>query len=301
MIYAILDIGANTVRLHLYECSKNTIKEIFSKKNVAGLVTYREDGKLSKKGIDKLVMVLSKYKKLISCYPVSNVYPFATASLRNLENTAEILKYVEKETGFKIELLNQKTEAALGFDGINQKIKLTSGITMDIGGGSSEITIFEDDRIARIYNLQEGCLSMYNKYVSNIVPTEDEFKNMKDYIDEKVCGFNADGFKINDVVGIGGTIRATGNILKELGLNTNKKLFESCQTKMIRNYIINKDHDVLKTILQVVPERIHTIFPGLAILESLSEKLNIDSIKVSDYGLREGYLLKKLQNTGKNQ
>ena len=50
-----------------------------------------------------------------------------------------------------------------------------------------------------------------------------------------------------------------------------------------------------------MPERIHTIFPGLAILESLSEKLNIDSIKVSDYGLREGYLLKKLQNTGKNQ
>ena len=60
MLYGIVDIGSNTIRLKIYEYKNNKIKSVFSKKKTAGLIAYRDDGKLNDEGINILSSILNK-------------------------------------------------------------------------------------------------------------------------------------------------------------------------------------------------------------------------------------------------
>ncbi|MDF2800447.1 MAG: Ppx/GppA phosphatase family protein, partial [Anaerocolumna sp.] len=60
---------------------------------------------------------------------------------------------------------------------------------------------------------------------------------------------------------------------------------------------INNSHKkTLKPVLQTIPDRIHTIIPGLLILETIADYFNCEEITVSKYGIREGYLIEKILN-----
>ena len=85
MKYALIDIGSNSIRLNVYN-KDNIQKEVFSKKYMAGLAGLVEDGKLSDKGIKKLMKVLSAQKMLLDYLPIDEIYAFASASLRNVDN-----------------------------------------------------------------------------------------------------------------------------------------------------------------------------------------------------------------------
>lgn len=100
MKYALIDIGSNSIRMNVYN-KDNIRKEVFSKKYMAGLADFVEDGKLSKKGEKKLIKVLSSQKLLLNYLPIDDVYVFASASLRNVENGEEIAKKNKKRTEFK--------------------------------------------------------------------------------------------------------------------------------------------------------------------------------------------------------
>ena len=66
MLYGIVDIGSNTVRLNVYRCDDDDIRVVFSKKDNLGLVFYIKSGKLTNIGIEKLITVLKKIKKILT-------------------------------------------------------------------------------------------------------------------------------------------------------------------------------------------------------------------------------------------
>lgn len=152
MRHAIVDIGSNTIRLIIFDINenKNNFKKVLNKKYTAGLITYVHDGELSGKGIKKLIKTLSSIKNIVIELNVDTFSPFATASLRNLENTEEVLEEVKKDLDIDIDVLEQVEEAFLGNVGIRSEIKVDSGISVDIGGASTEVVYFEEDGIANI-------------------------------------------------------------------------------------------------------------------------------------------------------
>ena len=97
MLYGIVDIGSNTIRLKIYEYKNNKIKSVFSKKKTAGLIAYRDDGKLNDEGINILSSILNKFNKIMNLLNVARRYFFATASLRNISNTYEIIDFIKEK------------------------------------------------------------------------------------------------------------------------------------------------------------------------------------------------------------
>ncbi len=293
MNFGIIDIGSNTIRLNVYSCENEEIKLIFGKKHAAGLVSYIQDGKLTDKGIKKLINVLNSLKEIISHVTIHKTIAFATASLRKINNSVQVLERVEEETGFQIRIYDQELEARLGFEGIMWTLPYKDGITVDIGGGSTEIIQFKNREIYRIVNYSEGSLSLFNKYVKGIIPTGKEIKDIQNDIKDELGKKDLD-FESKVIIGIGGTIRAIGNLSQEaFSLEDNRHFTNKNLTSLYKS-LIKGDEDVVRLALKVTPERIHTITPGMTIFKFLCKNFGAEEIIVSDSGLREGVLLENM-------
>ena len=250
------------------------------------------DGELSGKGIKKLIKTLSSIKNIVIELNVDTFSPFATASLRNLENTEEVLEEVKKDLDIDIDVLEQVEEAFLGNVGIRSEIKVDSGISVDIGGASTEVVYFEEDGPREYINLKTGSLLLFGENVSRILPKKSEIRAIEKSV---IRELNSSHFssKENKLIGIGGTIRTTGKVIADLW-NEDEKKFTLKDIYKLLNLIKDRNTETIRSIIRTNPARIHTIIPGIIILKILMEKFGIDEIEVSDNGLREGYLIYKV-------
>lgn len=294
MIYGIVDVGSNTIRLSIYKYEDNKVVLLLNKKTMAGLAGYVKDGELSKAGIKRACEVLKVYKEIVENFQIKNVFVFATASLRNISNTDEAVLRIKEETGFNTEIILGENEAIYDFIGASQVVDISDGILIDIGGGSTELVMYKNKEIIKAYSIPLGSLSMYSKYVSNLIPTEDERLAIKGEVLSQLKKLG--GIKENSVAcGVGGTIRATGELCENIfKKKTTKTLIKSENIKKIIRKCDESDKGLLKKILKVVPDRVHTIIPGMIILDTIVRFYEIEEIHVSPYGVREGYLFSKV-------
>ena len=105
MKVGIVDIGSNTIRLVVYDVIDMTYKEILNQRSFAGLIEYVDDDRLSQTGMDKLVKTLSNIKELTYLVRCDKVFYFATASLRGLSNSIDLLTYIKKELDIDIDII----------------------------------------------------------------------------------------------------------------------------------------------------------------------------------------------------
>jgi exopolyphosphatase/guanosine-5'-triphosphate,3'-diphosphate pyrophosphatase len=295
IMYCIIDIGSNTMRLSCYRVIDQQLTYVFHKKRMAGLASYvEENGNLSKKGLEKAIEILNDFKKIIQSVGIDTVYIIATASFRNVNNTQDILTQIKNTTDFDVEVLSGKEEAVYDFIGASYLTASRDGMVVDIGGGSTELVFYSDGIINNALSLPFGSLNLYSKKVAKLFPKKDEVheirKLIKDSLDK--LGITIDNQKI---LGVGGTNRAVCKLYNEFfGLPSDNKVMKCSKiTKMLHK--IREDKRIaLSYILQIVPERIHTIIPGMIIMDEINKYYQCNDVEVSSWGVKEGYLIQKL-------
>ena len=174
MLYGIIDIGSITIKIRVYDVEENKVKTLFSKTNTAGLVSYKKDNTLTMDGIDILVNTLLDYEKIMNNFSIDNRFYFATASLRNIDNTVDVVKTVKDKTGIDIHILSELDEANLSFEVLKRELEYDDGVLFDVGGGSSELTIFENKIPVQQVSLEFGALIAFDEYVSILLPSKDD-------------------------------------------------------------------------------------------------------------------------------
>ncbi len=292
-MYAVIDMGSNTIRLSIYKKQEQTISLILHKKTMAGLIGYVDkQGNMSMRGIEVAIETLNNYKSILQHIQVENVYVFATASLRNIKNTQEAIYLITKGTGYPIDLVSGVEEGVYDFIGVTCLMDVQEGLVVDIGGGSSELVSYQDGRILQSISVPIGSLNLYKQFVDEILPTPTEIENMRQYIASLIQEVSITGsFEI--ISGVGGSIRGCHRINNYL----QEKFKETISEKQLKKIIKKCCGDRKKAtsmMLKVCPERLHTIIPGLLILECIVKHFNSKKIIVSSYGVREGYLYTKL-------
>ena len=165
MKQAIIDIGSNSMRLTVYEIVGEKFKILFREKSMAGLAGYVEEGRLSAEGIARACSGLLEFRERLAALDILNVAVFATASLRNIFNTAEAVWAIQTATGFSVEVLSGTEEALLGYYGAELEASSPSGAFLDIGGGSTEVVVFDRGAPVQSASFRVGSLSLYRSYV----------------------------------------------------------------------------------------------------------------------------------------
>lgn len=298
MLYGVIDLGSNTIRLTAYRVEKKSFKILFNQKTMAGLAGYVDNKKLTKKGIDTACDVLNQYKSIMQNFDMDKLLVFATASLRNIENTEEAVGKILIETGLDIEILSGEEEASLDFEGATHNLNMDKGILVDIGGGSTELVTYGDNKMITPVSLPIGSLYLYKNYVETILPKKSEIAKMEKKVTkelEKNTKIEKKTYSI--ICGVGGTIRALLKLNNYMfGLPHTNNIITTENLNHISTTLNGSDSSVWNLILKICPDRIHTIIPGLQIIKTTAKYYNSEKIIVSSYGVREGYLYNRIIN-----
>ncbi len=297
MICAIIDLGSNTIRLCVYEYNDSHMKSLLEKKTMAGLANYIKNEKLSSSGVERACEILKDFSDILKNFQVDagNIHVFATASLRNIVNTKEVIGMIKDSTGYEVELLSGEEEATLDFIGATKAIDCENGVLVDIGGGSTEIVAFADKEIKLATSMPIGSLNLYVKHVKKIIPKEEERNVIRRTVLDNLEALEFERQSFPTICGVGGTIRAAAKLSNHIFKLPKKNVnIEAYHIKKILELIHNSHKNTLTPVLQNIPDRVHTIIPGLIIVDTVMDYFHSENIIVSKFGIREGYFYERI-------
>ncbi len=300
MKFAITDLGSNTVRMSVYDIDQEgRFKLLFSEKRMAGLASYMDHGALSAEGIGEACRVLESFQWLLEQFNMSQMHVFATASLRNIRNTRQAVEKIRKATGLAVDVLSGEDEATLDYYGAMLDSGIREGAMFDIGGGSTEIVGVSEGKVSSAQSFPVGSLNLFNRFVTELWPAGGEMDAMKDFIRSSLAQVELPEGGAEQVCGIGGTARAVLKIANAyLDRDRDCRTLTMGQLQETAVMLAARGGQARKLILKHCPDRVHTILPGMLLMTSVCGALCRGGVYISKYGVREGYLCRKLLRPG---
>lgn len=171
--FAAIDVGSFELTMKIFEFSqKNGRKEIdcIRKRLELGADTYFT-GKISNDKLDELCRTLNEFSGKMRAYRTDAYKAYGTSAIRETANTAIVLDQITQRTGLKVEILSNSEQRFLGYKSIASQGEDFSRILeektaiLDIGGGSIQLSLFDNDTLVSTQNLQLGVLRL-QEYVN---------------------------------------------------------------------------------------------------------------------------------------
>ncbi len=291
MLYGITDIGSNTIRFKVYKINNGRFRTLISKKKTVGLISFKENNKLNKEGINRLIRVLRTFKKNMSHLQVDKTFYFATASLRNIDNTEEVLTQVKSNTNIDIHVLTGKQEATLSFKSLkNKELRQDHGLLIDVGGGSSEIIEFKYKQATQTVSLPLGSLNTYYDFVSLLLPNEKETKEIEAAVLKEIKKSQIKQKNDKHMYAVGGTIRTIKKIMEHLNIKPKGPTITIDEINNLQKELNGNNKETYSKILKIKAERIHTVVTGLIIIKTIANYFQVKEIHVSQNTIREGVI-----------
>lgn len=303
---AIIDVGSNTVKMNVYDVTPpDIIKPIISESATLGLLGYIIGGALSREGIDALCKTVASYAKLAADIAVNEIRCVATASLRSADNSSDVIAEVKTRTGCEIELITGESEALLGLEGVKSSLgsEVRTGVMVDMGGGSTEIVGFIDGRAVRAVSEPFGCLSLYSRFVSGVLPDKDELRELKKFVNSRMDGYDWLRGYGQKLYLVGGTARLIGrmyyeliDIVEQVGTAPARAEYASGYSflreglKELNKKFTKPSTEDIHALIRNAPDRVHTFVPGLAALTRITAACSAERLVVCFSGIREGYV-----------
>lgn len=292
MLYGIIDMGSNSVRLSIFREENGVITQVIGKKVMAGLAGYVKKGRLTQSGIERACLALEALREILENFNVDGAGIFATASLRNICNQDEVLNQMQRVTGITPEIISGKEEARLDFIGATRFYPMEKGLLADIGGGSTELVWFDEKGPRDLLSIPMGSLALHTQFVSGLIPGEKEREKMRKAIKEQLDAVDWPVEKGASVCGIGGTMRMALQLCQELlGLPKDGARFTAEELDRVIKIACSDEAELSKQAYKLVPERMFSMVPGLLIVRGIAKRFDCTDFFVSRAGVREGYLI----------
>ncbi len=284
MILAAIDIGSNAVRLLINEVETyEDGKTAFTKLTLLrvplrlGFDVFKK-GYIGNKKKKKFLDTIRTYKLLMDIYEVEQYKACATSAMRDAENGKEIIKEIEQETGIKVSVISGQEEANILYethiaDNMNEK---SSYLYIDVGGGSTEVTLFAKKKTIFKESFNIGTIRLLNDAV-----TDEQWDQMKQFIKKQTKQHQP-----LDAIGTGGNINKTFSISK-------RKDGRSLSLDLLKDYhkeLSMYSLDERKHLYNLREDRADVIVPALQIYISIMRWAGAERIFVPKIGLADGLI-----------
>lgn len=284
MKLAAIDIGSNAARLLISEASPNSTGVMdFTKLNLVrvplrlGFDVFNNNV-ISEKKANHLIDTIKAYKLLLDVYEVKYLKACATSAMRDASNATVILQEVKAQTGIDIKIISGQEEASFIYENhvAENMDKTKSYLYIDVGGGSTELTLFGGGKQIFKESFNIGTIRLLQQQV-----TEAQWQVMKDFLKQQLKN-------IGPVIAIG----SGGNINKIFSLSKRKE-GKPLSLDTLKDY-----HKEFSSF--TVEERIHlyslredradVIVPALQIYVNVMRWADTPEIYVPKIGLADGLI-----------
>ncbi len=297
MLYAVTDIGSSIIKYKIYDYTNGNLESVIINDKTTGLISYRKDNKLTSKGITVLLDTLKELITYSNKLNVEKNYFYATASLRNIDNREEVLNVVKEKLNVDITILTGEEEARHSFNAINWiDIPKDEGLLVDIGGGSSEVSIFQNKTPLEQKSIPLGVLKIYNQYVSLLLPTQEEQKHIIGEVREKIKELDFMKASGEYLYGIGKSIVILKKLFSHLGYGSDENIIDIEDVDTVLKQLSTNTKENFKPLLLVDSERVHTMIPCLLIIKAIALEFNIEKVFVCNVTLQDGLILDIIEN-----
>ena len=293
---AIIDIGSNSARLIIVEKTSHygfhLICEQKSKVRI-GEGAYEKNGYLQPIGIKRAFLTLQSFMHTIEKFKVHKTICIATSALRDAPNGKIFVKWIKKELGISIKIIDGNQEATYGAIAANNSLPVDSGITIDIGGGSSDMALIENGEIVDTCSLNLGTVRLKELFFDKKMSRKEINQKAKAYIKAELQRLPGH-FKNKLAIGIGGTARTLSKGIMKRSAHPLDKLHAF-------RYKIDECKEYLEAIplssaknlkkFGVKKNRYDTIREGTLIFNEILSHIKADSVISSAVGVREGVFL----------
>jgi exopolyphosphatase/guanosine-5'-triphosphate,3'-diphosphate pyrophosphatase len=180
--YAAIDIGSNAMRLLVTNIVEQKDKPTqFNKSSLVRVpIRLGQDaftvGEISQESIDRMIDAMKAFKLLMKVHKVEQYKACATSAMREAYNGRDIVELIKKKADIKIDIIDGKVEAAIiAASDLKQFINSDKTyLYVDVGGGSTEFSLFNEGKIVASKSFKNGTVRLLNNMVSDIVWTEIE-------------------------------------------------------------------------------------------------------------------------------
>lgn len=283
MKLAAVDIGTNAVRLLVGEVLTSH-STTFIKKYCYTRVPLRlgeevfDNGWISEHKLKDFLKVMKSFKLISDVFEVKQLRVCATSAMREAKNANEVTSSIQKHAGLSVEVISGKEEADLIFSAF-PFLRLDSQIpyvVIDVGGGSTEISVFEDGKRVAAKSFEVGTLRMIKGKTTKSV-----WKKIQSWVNERV---NLSVY--HEVYATGGNINKAHKILgvkhmEPISLTKLQNLREELHMASVKERVIN---------FQLKPDRVDIIVPALDIYLYILNALRSDKVVVPKIGLADGII-----------
>lgn len=291
-------MGSNSIRLAIYQIDcVGHYKEIQKEKVAARLINYMENGKLSKEGIELVITILKDFQRTMNSLEIDELIAFATAAIRQSSNQEEILTEIKKQTDISIKLLSEYQEAYYGYLGVIDSIELKDGITIDIGGGSTEITLFHKRNLVEFFSFPFGAVSLNSKFAFGEQVTTKQLGELRTFLLSQFQNLPWLANVNYPIIGIGGTARNLGRIYQK-AQHTNEHSLTFDDINKILLELSSLSVEERSKIKGLSKKRKDIIIPGIITFLTLMEVVQTRHFIFSEKSIRDGILKEKLSVSG---
>lgn len=281
MIIAAIDIGSNAARLLINEVKETNGKAEFTKLNLLriplrlGFDVFSK-GEIGAERKQMVIKTMTIFRELMEIYKVEHYRACATSAMRDAKNGQEIIDIVKEQSDINIEIITGDEEATLIYEnhvaeGLDKDFAY---LYVDVGGGSTELTFYENNEMQYEHSFNIGTIRLLNGLVTPTIWDE-----MKDEIKDKIKSKKT-------VVAIG----SGGNINKIFSMSKTKD-GKPMPVSVIKKYLKEMEKltvDERMQHYQIREDRADVIVPALTIFNNVMTWADIKHIYVPKISVADG-------------
>jgi exopolyphosphatase / guanosine-5'-triphosphate,3'-diphosphate pyrophosphatase len=302
MRLATIDVGSNTVRLLVADVlGAATWRVVDQDQTVTRLGEgLAHSGLLGEAPMARTLAAIRAYVERGGGLGARDIHIAATSAVREASNGRAFVSAIEAATGRRVDVVSGETEARLTLRGVRCALGALAGsvLTFDIGGGSTEYVLADGDSIRSMASLRLGVVPLAERFPFPGPVDAPRYRALRDEIRARLDGELPAAIRtarVGHLVGTAGTVTTLAAL--DLGL------VDYDGTRVQGHVLSRAAVDGLAARLGrltvaeraalpcLEPGRADLIVPGTAIVTVTMDLAGVESLRVSDYGLREGLLM----------
>ncbi|WP_333821224.1 Ppx/GppA phosphatase family protein [Ohtaekwangia sp.] len=291
-------MGTNTFHLLIAEADERGYR-IISRERLAVKIGMGgiNQGVITEAGIHRALLAMQSFKNTMELTGVTKVYAFGTSALRNARNSAEVVSKIKSLTNIDVNIISGDKEAEFIYMGVKAALHMEQekSLIIDIGGGSVEFIIGDNDHIFWKQSLEIGAQRLLEQFHKNDPITPAEINALDNYFAEALVPvFNAlNTYKPDILIGSSGTFDTLSDIF--CIQHDIHKTSEEIETPLslpgfydIYHELLEKNRAERMAIPGMIEMRVDMIVVACCLIRYLLEHHPFKRIRVSTYSLKEG-------------